>query len=130
MSKQRPSNYNTKQREVILRYIASIAGEHVTAAQIVGHFAKENTPVGRTTVYRHLEKLTESGELRRYTTDGVSGACYQYAGGRECGGSPHLHLKCEGCGELLHLKCSSLNDLERHVLDKHAFQINPLKTVL
>ena len=124
---KRPENYNTKQRETILGYILSLGGAHVTAAQIVSHFEKRAVPIGRATVYRHLDRLTESGKLRRYTTDGISGACYQYAGER-CG--PHFHLKCESCGELLHLECETLSGLERHVFDKHAFQVNTMKTVL
>ena len=123
------ANYNTKQREAVLNYVISLDGVHVTAAQIVEYFEKEAVPIGRTTVYRQLDKLTESGKLRRYTTDGVSGACYQYAG-NSANCPVHLHLKCESCGELLHLECGAFTELERHVFDEHAFQVNALKTVL
>ena len=125
----RPENYKTKQREAVFSYIVSLGGAHVTAAQIALHFEKEGIPIGRTTIYRQLDKLTENGKLRRYVTDGASGACYQYAGSKETGGA-YLHLKCEGCGELLHLECEALDDLERHVFSDHAFRINALKTVL
>ena len=125
----RPINYNTKQQGAILDYIVSLDGAHVTAAQIVLHFSQEAAQIGRTTIYRHLDKLTERGKLRRYITDGVSGACYQFVRGSEmCDG--HLHLKCESCGELLHLECEALDELERHVFDEHAFQVNTYKTVL
>ena len=125
----RPKNYKTKQRQAILSYIVSLDGTHVTAAQIAAHFEKEAAPIGKTTIYRHLDKLTESGVLRRYVTDGISGACYQYVGsGEDCG--VHLHLKCEDCGELLHLECEALSDLERHISANHAFQVNTMKTVL
>ena len=125
----RPINYNTKQSEAILKYIVSLEGAHITAAQIARHFEQEAVPIGKTTIYRHLDKLTENGKLRRYVTDGISGACYQYVGNEDiC--DAHLHLKCEGCGELLHLDCEELDSLERHVLDKHAFQVNTKKTVL
>ena len=126
---KRPTGYNTKQREAVLGYIVSLGDTHVTAAQIVEYFAKENVAIGRTTIYRHLDKLVESGQLRRYTTDRISGACYQYVGGKEsC--NTHLHLKCEGCGKLLHLKCDELDKIQRHVFNKHAFKVNTLKTVL
>jgi len=125
----RPTGYNTKQREAILNYISSLEKTHVTAAQITRHFKKEAVPIGRATIYRHLDKLTENGNLRRYVTDGLSGACYQYVGSED-NDDVHLHLKCESCGELLHLECDALDDLERHVLDKYAFQVNVTKTVL
>ena len=125
----RPSNYRTKQYEAICSYIASLGSDHVTAAQIASHFQEEDIPIGKATIYRHLEKLTENGKLRRYVTDGVSGACYQYVESDQiCDG--HLHLKCEFCGELLHLECEALDDLERHVLDEHSFHVNTTKTVL
>ena len=129
---KRPANYHTRQRESILAYIVSLQGEHITASQIVTHFAAQDVSIGRTTVYRHLNQLTESGKLRRYTIDGsASGACYQYTGSEDsehC--CTHLHLKCEGCGELLHLECHSLHALEKHVRDEHAFEINATKTFL
>ncbi|MDR1753793.1 MAG: transcriptional repressor [Eubacterium sp.] len=126
---KRPESYKTKQSEAILSYIISLAGGHVTAAQIVSHFEKEKVLIGRTTIYRHLDRLTVSGKLRRYTTDGISGACYQYTGNNaDC--CEHLHLKCEGCGALLHLECCAIIDLQQHVLDKHAFKVNAMKTVL
>ncbi len=125
----RPANYNTKQSEAILDYIVSLDSAHVTAAQIVEHFARERVAIGRTTIYRHLDKLTAKGKVRKYTSDGASGACYQYMdGAKEC--HVHLHLKCEDCGELLHLDCQALGHLEQHVLDEHSFQVNTAKTVL
>ena len=126
---KRPAVYNTKQSEAILKYIASLEGAHVTAAQIVGHFEKRAVPIGRTTIYRHLDKLVESGKVRRYTTDGVSGACFQFISD-EAGCDSHFHLKCDNCGELKHLECDLLRELDLHIFSDHAFRINALKTVL
>ena len=124
----RPASYNTKQREAVLSYIASLGGSHVTAAQIAAYFSGGGAHIGRTTIYRHLDKLTESGKIRKYTVDGTSGACFQYIGNTE-GCHTHLHLKCEGCGELLHLRCDALDEIQRHISDEHAFQVNSVKTV-
>ena len=125
----RSGEYKTRQQKAILSYIASLDDSHVTAAQIVEHFEKEKIAIGRTTIYRHLDRLTESGKLRRYITDGVSGACYQHVGDMsEC--KIHLHLKCEGCGKLQHLDCDMLSEIQRHVLDEHSFRIDASRTVL
>lgn len=126
---QRPANYNTKQRMAILNYIASIGGSHITAAQICKQFENGEFPIGRATVYRCLDKLTAEGSIRRYTTDGISGACYQYIGNSD-GCHNHLHLKCEACGEIQHLECGMLDEIQRHVLEEHTFEVNALKTVL
>lgn len=126
----RPAHYNTKQRETLLAYIASLDGGCATAAQIVTYFEQKDASIGRTTVYRLLDKLVENGVLRRYTVDGVSGACYQFAenNGADC--HTHLHLKCEHCGVLLHLECDMLDNIQQHLSTRHAFRINTLKTVL
>jgi len=124
----RTTNYNTKQREAIIGYIGSLKDEHVTAAQIVRYFKQENVAIGRTTIYRHVEKLTQTGKLRRYVTDGVSGACYQNTDDTEdC--QTHLHLKCEDCGELQHMECEELSGIRQHFLLDHGFSINASKTV-
>ena len=124
---KRFANYKTKQSEAILQYIVSRGDAHITAAQIVEHFEKGEVSIGRTTVYRHLDKLTASGKVRRYITDGIAGACYQYVESEDC--RSHFHLKCENCGELLHLECEKINNLQHHVSASHAFQINMVRTV-
>ena len=125
----RPASYNTRQRETVLNYIASLDGNHVTAAQIAEHFKEEGIPISRTTIFRCLEKLTSDGIIRRYITDGSSGACYQYA--RNTGiCHKHFHLKCEDCEKLLHLECSMLGEIQSHVFSEHSFQVNAMKTVL
>ena len=125
----RPEKYNTKQRDIIYGHVAALGGEHATAAQIYNHFRLTGAQIGRATVYRHLEELVGAGKLRKFLTDGTSGACYQYIESDE-GCAEHLHLKCEGCGALQHLECDALGNIARHMADKHAFVVNSLKTVL
>ncbi|MDR3345252.1 MAG: transcriptional repressor [Oscillospiraceae bacterium] len=124
----RPERYNTKQRDAVLAYISSTRGSHVTVSQILEHFENKETPIGLTTIYRHLDKLTADGMVRRYAIDGISGACYQYIETPEnC--REHFHFRCEECGALLHQQCDSLSALQKHVFEEHEFQINAMKTV-
>ena len=124
----RPSSYNTRQSEAILSYIASLGGSHTTAGEITEHFAAGHNPISLTTVYRHLERLVENGTVRKFTTDGSSGACYQHTGGHnEC--VNHFHLKCASCGDLLHLECGMMNEISRHVLEEHDFKLDSMRTV-
>jgi Fur family ferric uptake transcriptional regulator len=120
--------YNTKQSEAVLNFISSQKDKHLTAAQIIKHFENGAAPIGRATVYRHLDKLTEAGKLRKYVTDEKSGACYQFSDKENC--HIHLHLKCESCNELQHIECDTLNEIQTHISAKHAFQVNAQKTVL
>jgi Fur family ferric uptake transcriptional regulator len=123
----RSLQYQTRQGRRILDYLGSLGDEHVTVNQIVQHFRRQTPAIGQTTVYRHLEKLCSGGMIRRYALEEGS-ACYQVVrGGGDCRG--HFHLKCEKCGELIHLECDLLDEIQQHVLQKHDFRINALKTV-
>jgi Fur family ferric uptake transcriptional regulator len=108
--------------------MASLGGAHVTAAQIAEHFGKTESSVGLTTVYRHLDKLAESGKVRKYFIGGVPGACYQYtADGEGC--PEHFHLRCDACGALVHLRCGMLDEIPEHVYEEHSFLINKSKVI-
>ena len=125
----RKATYTTKQSESILAYIASLGDAHITAAKIIKQFENSDSPIGKATVYRHLDKLTESGKLRKYTIDNSSGACFQFVDNSEnC--HAHLHFKCEDCGKLLHLQCDAFEEFSRHIQNEHAFWVNVVKTTL
>ena len=124
---KRPANYHTRQGQSVLDYMKSLEGDHVTVNQVVRHFEDADEAVGQTTVYRHLEKLAAEGKIRKYAIGGKS-ACYQYIDNeKNC--REHFHLKCEHCGSLIHADCDFLDEIERHLLHKHKFQINMVKTV-
>jgi Fur family ferric uptake transcriptional regulator len=124
----RAAHYTTWQREAIRDYLASLRGEHVTVEQIMTHFAAAKQAIGRTTVYRYLDKLVQDGQVRKYTVEGLPCACFQFIE-ESVEHDDHFHLKCEQCGELQHLECDILSDIQQHVLAEHAFRINALKTV-
>jgi Fur family ferric uptake transcriptional regulator len=129
-SQKRPLQYRTRQGQIILDYMRSLGGAHVTASQLAGHFAGEGgSGIGQTTVYRHLEKLLAQGQIRKYLLSEGESACYQYVeSGENC--REHFHLKCEVCGDLIHADCNLLDKIDRHLMAEHDFQINALKTVL
>jgi Fur family ferric uptake transcriptional regulator len=137
---KRPAGYNTKQSQAILAYMASLGGGQVTVAQVVEYFESIGSPIGLTTVYRHLDKLVRGGRVRRYITEGVSGSChqYEYVGGEiradvragiQEEDAEHFHLKCEDCGTLLHMRCDVLSAIPKHIYEEHSFQIDAGKTV-
>ncbi|MDR2537861.1 MAG: transcriptional repressor [Treponema sp.] len=127
MAYTRPANYKTRQSQRVLDYMASLGDRHVTVSQIAQHFIHEGAAIGQTTIYRQLEKLVSLGSIRKYTHGEGDGACYQYVANSAC--VEHFHLKCEDCGELIHLDCELLDEIKRHLLTEHEFQINALKTV-
>lgn len=122
------SGYQTKQRSLILQYLIDNKLKHITADDVLYYLKSAGTSVGKSTVYRYLEKLVSEGSLRKfYVEEGIS-ACYQYIE-KNSSCNQHFHLKCTGCGKLFHVECSYLDELENHVLGHHRFKINQTKTV-
>jgi Fur family ferric uptake transcriptional regulator len=125
----RVTTYETRQREALIDYLRSLAGEHVSAEDIIEHFAGMGQPIGRATVYRNLGRLERDGVIQRYVTGTRKASCFQYLD--EPGGAhEHFHLQCERCGTLLHVECHTLSDMGRHIRQSHGFDIDPLRTVL
>ncbi|MCR5294476.1 MAG: transcriptional repressor [Lachnospiraceae bacterium] len=124
------SKYKTKQKEVLLEYLKTNPGVHITAADVCACFKKNGTPISQATIYRHLEKLVDEGLINKYIIDAGSPACFEYVGA----GSPPraetcFHCKCEKCGRLIHLHCDELEEIQGHLLREHRFKIDPLRTV-
>jgi Fur family ferric uptake transcriptional regulator len=121
--------YKTRQRELLLQYLIQNKSIHLTVEDMANHLKRKNKPVGKSTIYRYLDKLVSQGLVRKYFVEEGVGACYQYNQAREdC--NHHFHLKCTSCGQLLHVKCTYLNSVHQHVLDHHHFLVDHTKTVL
>lgn len=122
-------NYNTRQKAAIMSCIETMKKEHFTVDMICSMLIKRKENVGRTTVYRYLEKLASSGFLRKYAAQKGESVCYQVVDDeRVC--NEHFHLKCEKCGSLIHMECDELNVVAEHIKNHHGFCLNPLKTVI
>lgn len=122
--------YNTKQKSEILNYLMNNSGKHFTVDELTARLSENGINVGKTTVYRQLEKLTGQRRVRKYDTGKNSAACYEYTsaeGGSECG--LHYHLKCTCCGKLFHLECSILSNVNEHIMQAHGFAVDSARTV-
>ena len=125
---KKTAQYSTRQRRVIEQYIASMGDSHFTVDSLCAALLQKGEMVGRTTVYRCVERLKNEGKLRKYMQNAGESACYQYINGGHC--QEHFHLKCENCGDLSHMDCHDMTNLAEHIKSHHGFAINPLKTVL
>lgn len=122
------TSYKTKQRALVEGVLRENAGRHLTAEEVVDILALGGSPVGRTTVYRCLERLIEEGSVQKYAAAAGESACYQYLADDGC--HEHFHLKCTGCGRLIHIECKHIGELSRHIASEHGFKVDKLKTVL
>jgi Fur family ferric uptake transcriptional regulator len=124
------SKYKTKQSQILLEYLESVPGVHITASDVYEYFKKQGASIGQATVYRQLESLVDEGLLSKYTVDPNSPACFEYAGqhvhdeGEIC-----FHGKCEKCGKLIHFNCEELEEIKGHLYAEHHFSMDPIRTV-
>ncbi len=121
------SRYKTNQRALIFSYLQENRHRHMTADDVLFHLKSNGCSVGKATVYRYFDALLEEGYLRKF--DGANGksACYQFVE-NNLGCCNHYHLMCDSCNQLFHIECQLLDNVNQHILDSHAFQVNNLKT--
>ena len=124
------AKYKTKQMTELLTFLKSVKGSHVTVSDISDYFKKQEIAVGTTTIYRQLEKMVKEGIVAKYIVDGISSACFEYIGSKDAeSNSVCYHCKCEKCGKLIHLQCSEVEELRKHMIEHHSFEMDSLRTV-
>ena len=122
--------YNTKQKSEVLDFLIKHSGEHFTVDDLTAKLSDSGINIGKTTVYRHLEKLTENMQVRKYEISKNDAACYEYLGDEsENSCRTHYHLKCTSCGKLFHIDCHTLSAINEHILSSHGFRVNSVQTV-
>ena len=119
--------YRSRGGALVREALISFDGQHASAEELRARLAARGEAIGLTTVYRQLERLEESGEVRRITGAGSS-CCYQYIADGSCG--DHYHLYCTSCGRTEHLSCEEIDGLWRHIANEHSFSIDRSRTVL
>ena len=124
------SKYKTKQRDILLEYLETVPGVHLTAGDSCDYFKEQGAPIGQSTVYRRLESLVDEGILNKYSIDGSTPACFEYiAEQNRKPADPCFHCKCEKCGKLIHLHCEELEMIQSHMFAAHRFRVDPIRTV-
>ena len=123
------NGYNTAARSRILAILKENHDRTVNANDILKVLKDSGNDVNITTIYRYLDKLTESGEVMKYIAENGTRAVYQYVGeSQHC--EEHLHLQCIRCGAILHLNCDFMDEISEHVLEEHGFRIQCRNSII
>ena len=121
--------YNTKQKKLIEDFLQKNIERQFTCDEISAFLKNQGTPVGKTTVYRYVEKLAAEGRIRKIIGGAVKSAQYQYIDeAMNC--NSHMHLKCLACGEFIHLGCNFMSGVNEHIFEHHRFRVDNSKTVI
>lgn len=121
--------YNTKQKNIIIEMLQHNKDRHLTADEMLKILDELKSPVSKATLYRFLDVLVSTGNLRKYITVDGEKACYQYIDEEE-GCYEHYHLKCIECGKLIHMDCKHIGEITEHVLKEHKFSVDSSRIVL
>ena len=120
--------YSTRQKRELVRFLQERKLQHFSVDDVVFEMQDRGERIGRTTVYRFLEQLTEQGSVRKYqNVQGVTQ--YQHVeDSAACDG--HFHMMCRRCGNLLHVDCELMGMMSAHLMEEHGFQLDPRETIL
>ena len=110
----RHESYKTKQKDLIFEIIKKQPKEFT----IKDIYDQVKNKTGLTTIYRLVQKLVTDGTLSK-TIGQDDNTYYQYL--EKCYEENHFYLKCEKCGEIVHIDCDCIIDLNNHITNEHNF---------
>lgn len=123
------SEYKTKNKQMILDYLKDNANIAVTVKDICEFFEEIGNKINITTIYRYLDKLSNEGTVMKYTSDDGKSFCFKYMDeNKAC--HEHFHLQCSSCGKIIHLDCTYMDSIIKHISDFHDFDLRCDKSVL
>lgn len=107
----------TPQRQIILDALCD-AGGHATPDDVYARVRDRSTAINRTTVYRTLSFLCDTG-LVTSTTSASGHLEYEIAGQR-----PHHHLVCQQCGAATEMPHEPVGPLWERIRDEYGFAVS------
>lgn len=113
----RSESYNTKQKDIVLNVVKNQKKEFT----VKDLYNDLNGSVGLTTIYRLIDRFVKENKLSKYIGNDNT-TYYQYL--EECSEENHFYLKCNMCGEMVHIDCDCILDLSNHIIKKHHFKPN------
>ena len=104
---------NTIQSSLVLETVRKLQC-HATADEVYNEIIKTYPTISRGTVYRNLQRLCETGEIRkREIPDGADRFDHL------C--DDHYHIRCVKCGRVFDVDMEYIPNLEQSVRDAHGF---------
>ena len=124
------AEYATEQKKMLLDFLREHCERAYTVEELVtGMQERYGSHVpGKSTVYRLMTHLVEEGTVKRFVKGHSRTFLYQIVAGEHC--HSHLHLKCMGCGRLLHLDERVSDELLDRVRACSDFAVSEEETVL
>lgn len=104
---------NTIQYNLVLESVNKLQC-HATADEIYNEIVKDYPTISRGTVYRNLQRLCKTGEIRKREIPGGADRfdhlCHD-----------HYHVRCVKCGSVFDVDMEYISDLEKSIRDAQGF---------
>ena len=107
----------TPQRLAVIKVMVA-SQDHMTPDELYEKARRVNPAIGRVTVYRTLDVLSDLGLLCR--VHGQNG-CRSYLVRKPVG--HHHHLVCSGCGKVIDFTNCNLDEMEKKLSQESGFDI-------
>jgi len=121
--------YKTKAREEIISFLKEHTEQRFTAKEILEAIAERADGINKTTVYRNLDRLCETGNLLKLKEPNQDAWFYQYSSEHEhC--DEHMHAQCNVCGKIFHLDRPFVNTFGKKLLSEYGLSMDFAKTVI
>ncbi len=104
---------NTIQRSLVLEAVNQLHC-HASADEVYEAIIQEHPTISKATVYRNLNLLAETGEIRRLEIPG-SADRYDHRTHNHC------HVKCDVCKRVFDVDMDYVSGLESGIRDRHGF---------
>ena len=104
---------NTIQCSLVQETVQQRPG-HVTADEVYDAIVKDHPNVSRATVYRNLNLLSETGDIRKIENPGGADRFDHQT-------HDHCHVRCEKCGRFFDVDMEYVTGLEKGIRDSHGF---------
>lgn len=105
---------NTIQRELVLEAVRSLKC-HATADEVYACIVQTYPSIGKGTVYRNLNLLSESGEIKKVkVTDGADHFDHNL--------TDHYHINCISCGRVFDVDMDTIPNVMDSIKNRHGIQ--------
>ena len=124
------SEYKTEQKKLLLDFLEQNSDKSYTIDELVASLeasAGEAAP-GKSTVYRLMTRLVSEKKVQRFAGESGRSFSYRVLADEHC--HSHLHLKCLGCGKILHLDRATSDALLAQVKLVKDFSVSEEETLL
>ncbi|MDR1569745.1 MAG: transcriptional repressor [Oscillospiraceae bacterium] len=105
---------NTIQCALVFETLSKLKS-HATADEIYDALIKEHPNISRGTVYRNLQRLCETGDVRKREIPGGADRFDHVC-------SNHYHASCLKCGRVFDVDMDYIADINKYIKDTHGFE--------